>query len=121
MLRPKLRNPTIFEKLLMFLCFGVGAAGYYFINKIYLATGRVLSWEMVIAMFLWLILIFIIIQSSIAEDQKEELGLIFKEEILQTKLLQDITKEQSEEIKLLRQDLVAIHTGQYSKKKASKK
>ncbi|MBN2881316.1 hypothetical protein JXM83_04665 [Candidatus Woesearchaeota archaeon] len=121
MFRPKIRKPTFFEKLLMFLCFGVGAAGYFFINKIYLAEGKMLSWEMVIAMFLWLILIFVIIQSSIAEDQKEELGLIFKEEILQTKLLQDLTKEQNEEIKLLRKDLIAIHTGEYSKKTSKRK
>ena len=106
--RPKLRNSTFFEKFLMFLCFGVGAAGYYFINKLFLASGRLLTWEMVIAIFLWLILLFTIIQSSVGEDMKEELGDILKEQIIQSKLLQDLTKEQNEEIKLLRKDLLSL-------------
>jgi len=108
-LRPRLRKPTFFEQFLMILCFGVGAVGYFFINKIFVATGRTLSWEMVISIFLWLILVFIIIQSSIAEDQKEELGMIMKEQIIQSKFLHDLAKEGNEEIRLLRQDLVELH------------
>jgi len=107
-LRPKLRNSTFFEKFLMFLCFGVGVAGYYFINKLFLASGRLLTWDMVIAIFLWLILLFTIIQSSVSEDMKEELGDILKEQIIQAKLTQEIYKEQSEEIKLLRKDILML-------------
>jgi high-affinity K+ transport system ATPase subunit B len=107
-LRPKLRNATFFEKFLMFLCFGAGAVGYFFINKIFVATGRMLSWEMVIAILLWLILLFTIIQCSVNEDMKEELGDILKEQIIQAKLLQDLNKEQNEEIRLLRKDILAL-------------
>lgn len=108
-MRPKLRKSTFFEKFLMFLCFGAGATGYFFINKIFIATGRILSWDMVIAVFLWLILLFIIINASIAEDQKEELAEILHEQIIQAKFLQDISKEQNEEIKLLRKDIVILN------------
>jgi len=92
----------------MFLCFGAGAVGYFFINKIFIATGRALSWEMVIAIFLWLILLFTIILCAVNEDMKEELGEILKEQIIQAKLLQDLNKEQNEEIRLLRKDIIAL-------------
>ena len=92
----------------MFLCFGAGAVGYFFINKIFVASGKTLSWDMVMAVFLWLILLFVIIQSSVNEDMKEELGDILKEQIIQAKLLQDLNKEQNEEIRLLRKDIVTM-------------
>lgn len=120
-MRPKLRNSTFFEKFLMFLCFGAGAVGYFFINKVFLATGRILSWEMVIAILLWLILLFTIILCSVNEDMKEELGEILKEQIIQAKLLQDLNKEQNEEIRLLRSDIVTLNENKIDKRQDKKK
>jgi len=96
----KIRKSTFFEKLLLIVGIGVGIVGFKLLNVVY-GANPVLNWHALIAIFLWLVLIFLIILTDSSESIKEELAIIIKEHIEETKLLK-------EEIKLLRADL-GIH------------
>ena len=52
-----------------------------------------------------MMLLFIIIVTATTEDMKEELALIQKEHVTEIKILKEISHDQLNEIKLLRQDL----------------
>jgi len=58
-----------------------------------------------IRVFLWLILIVILILAATMEDVKEELAIVIKEHIEETKLLRDISNSQLEQLKLLNERL----------------
>ncbi|MBS3131928.1 dimethyl sulfoxide reductase anchor subunit [Candidatus Woesearchaeota archaeon] len=90
----KFQRATIFEKLLLIVGILVGIFGFWFINRVYL-NEPVVSWQFLIAVFLWLLLIFIVILTDSNESIKEELGSIMREHIKETKLLK-------EEVRLLR-------------------
>ncbi|MEM3374064.1 MAG: hypothetical protein QXE31_02470 [Candidatus Woesearchaeota archaeon] len=98
------RKYNLFEKLLLPVGFGLTFFGFYLIflaEKLNTQT----AWIRLSAVFSWMILLFLIIISSATENMKEELLLIQKEHSSEIKLLRDITHEQLEEIKLLRQEL----------------
>ncbi|MBI5072285.1 hypothetical protein HZA99_00550, partial [Candidatus Woesearchaeota archaeon] len=50
-----------------------------------------LSWNMLHATFLWLILLVLLIVAAVLENIKEELCIMIKEHILETKLLRKET------------------------------
>ena len=84
------RKPNLFEKVLL----GIGVAmiviGYTLIHKLALRDGFY-SWNVVNALFLWLILIVLIILTAVNENTKEELKIVIKNQL--------------DEMKLLRQDM----------------
>lgn len=98
------RRVTLFEKLLLVIGFAVTLVGFYFLNKLY-ARDAGISWALIQSMFLWLILLFIIILTDSNESIKEELSIILKENIKETQILREVSRQQLEEIKLLREDL----------------
>jgi uncharacterized membrane protein YcjF (UPF0283 family) len=98
----KIRSSTFFEKLLLLVGIVVGFIGFKLLNAAY-AQSPGLSWQALIALFLWLVLIFLIILTDSSEGIKEELAIIIKEHVEETKLLR-------EEVKLLRSDL-KMHMG----------
>lgn len=98
------RRTNFFEKVLFLIGLVIIAVGFYFINKLYTGEGN-LSWSLLQAVFLWLVLLFLIILTDSNESVKEELKEVIKEQSMEVKLLKKIAKEQLEEIKLLRVDL----------------
>ena len=82
------QKTTFFEKLLLIVGITVGVLGFWLINTVFLKD-PVLSWSFVIAVFLWLLLIFVIILTDSNENIKEELGVIIKEGVIETKLLKE--------------------------------
>ena len=85
------RKPNVFEKIVLIIGIIVVVVGYSFIQQMYMAEGRVLSWALLQTMFLWLMLAVFIIMMAVNENVKEELKVIINEHL--------------EEIKLLRADL----------------
>ena len=82
------RSSTFFEKLLLFVGIAIGIIGFWLINTVYLEE-PILSWQFIVSVFLWLMLIFIVILTDSNESIKEELGLIMKEHVKETKLLKN--------------------------------
>ena len=80
------RKLTFFEIGLSFAGIAVMFVGFYAVHKQYLMDGY-LSWGLLHAIFLWLILLVLLIVAAILENVKEELGVMIKEHILETKLL----------------------------------
>jgi len=91
------RKSTIFEKLLLIVGVSVGIIGFWLINKLY-QQDLIISWQLLMSVFLWFLLIFIIILTASNEGIKEELSIIIKQHIEETKLIK-------EEIKLLNANL----------------
>lgn len=102
------RKITFFEKALFIVGIAVALLGFFLINLVYTAHGKDLNFEMLIAVFLWLILIFQIVTASISENQKEETHVIDRELHQETKLMRELIKDNVLEIKLLRADLSAL-------------
>ncbi len=98
----KFLKSTLFEKLLLVVGIVVGIIGFRLLNAAYMESPG-LSWQALIALFMWMMLIFLIILTDSSEGIKEELAIIIKEHVEETKLLR-------EEVKLLRMDLKA-HAG----------
>lgn len=92
-----------FEKILFIVGIAATVVGFYFINKVY-RLDPYLNWALVQAIFLWLLLLFIIILTDSNESIKEELKIVIKEQTEETKLLKKIVTDQLQEIKLLRAD-----------------
>ena len=91
------RKPTMFEKALLVVGVLVIAAGFFLINSMYRIDPN-LSWSLIHASFLWLVLILMLILANASQDIKEELSILIRE-----------TKT---EIQLLRKDM-----SNYGKKK----
>ena len=94
------QSSTLFEKLLLFVGIAVGIIGFWLINNVYYSQPG-LTWEFLTAVFLWLLLIFVVILTDSNESIKEELSVIIKEHIEETKLLK-------EEIKLITKGLKSV-------------
>jgi hypothetical protein len=106
------RRSNAFEKLLLLVGFAIGVLGFYLLNIAFTVSGSLFNLDMLQAVFLWLLLIFMMILCAIAENQREELGIIIAEHVQETrllkeeiKLLRDISNEHLDEVKLLRKDL----------------
>jgi len=80
------RASTLFEKLLLLVGIAIGVIGFWFINTIF-SQNPIFSYEFLMVIFLWLLLIFIVILTASNESIKEELAVIIKEHIDETRLL----------------------------------
>ena len=98
------RKINIFEKILLPVGIALTFLGFYLILLAEQADSTV-AWMRLTTVFTWMTLLFIVIVSATTEDMKEELALIQKEHVTEIKLLKEITSEELNEIKLLRQDL----------------
>jgi len=81
------RNPNVFEKILLIVGIAVVMVGYTFIHRMFLISGSVLTWELIISMMLWLLAVIMIIQLAVSENVKEELALLYKGQIEETRLV----------------------------------
>ena len=97
------RKINVFEKLLLPVGIGLTFFGFYLI----LLAGQTntdSAWLRLTTVFSWMMLLFLVIVTATTEDMKEELGLIQREHVTEIKLLREITHEQLQEIKLMRQE-----------------
>jgi|TARA_Y100000310_G_scaffold337371_1_gene424281 hypothetical protein len=94
------RKSTFFEKLLLVVGLSVGILGFWLINSVYLEEPGI-SWQFIMSIFLWMLLIFIVILTDSNESIKEELSAIIKEHMEETKLMK-------QEIMLLNEGLSRI-------------
>jgi uncharacterized membrane protein len=107
---------NFFEKLLLIIGVAVTVVGFYYINKMYTGEGRI-SWSLLQAAFLWLVLLFMIILTDSNESIKEELKEVITQHVEETKILKEISREQLAELKILNATL----GGKKPVKKAVKK
>lgn len=84
--------------------------GFFLINQQFKASGNIISYNLVMSIFLWLILITLIIIVATFENQKEELGIIVKELNVETKLMKELIKDNLLEIKMMRKDFNELKT-----------
>ncbi len=84
------RKLNLFEIGLFFAGIAVIFVGFFLLYKQYSLDGY-FSWGLLQGVFLWLILIVIIIIAAILENVKEELSVVIKEHIAETKLLRQET------------------------------
>jgi uncharacterized membrane protein len=92
---------NFFEKMLLLVGLAVTIIGFYYINQIYTGEGH-LSWALLQAAFLWLLLLFMIILTDSNESIKEELKEVIQKHIEETKVLRDISREQLAELKVIK-------------------
>ena len=85
MMRP--RQFTFFEKVLLFIGVFLVLMGYFMIQKMISATGGVLSWESIMSVFLWVLVILVLIILAANENVKEELKWIQNNQINELKLI----------------------------------
>jgi hypothetical protein len=88
------RSPNAFEKILLIIGIALVMVGYTFIHRMWVLSGSVLTWELISNMLLWLLAVILIIQLAVSENVKEELALLYKNQLEETKLMR-------QEIKLL--------------------
>lgn len=93
------RVPNVFERVLLIVGVVVILVGYGLIQKLLNIDGG-LSWNFLIAVFLWLILIAVVILAAVNENVKEELKIVIENQL--------------EEIKLLRKEVRELH-GKFKK------
>ncbi len=86
------RTPSLFELILLLAGLGVTILGFYLIHQQYILDGAILSWNLLISVFLWLLLIIGIILVALLEDVKMELSTVIKEHVEEIRLLQDEDK-----------------------------
>ncbi len=85
------RRISPFEVVLLIVGISVVIVGGYSIHKQYLFDGY-LSWNLLQVIFLWLILLVLLILAAILENVKEELLIITREHITETKLIREETQ-----------------------------
>jgi len=103
MIKP-VRKINFFEIVLLVVGLAVGIVGFMLINTVYKQT-EMISWGLLSTVFLWLLLIVMLILAATTEDVKEELAIVMRENIAETKLLREINKRHLDETKLLRRSL----------------
>lgn len=100
----KVRPTTSFEIILFIVGVAVGILGFSMVNQVFVQEGG-MTWRVLTDAFLWLILLVLLILAATTEDVKEELAVIIKELVRETRVLRDIEHDMLNEIKLLREDL----------------
>lgn len=94
------RRLNFFEKVLLLVGLAVTMVGFYYINKLYTGEGH-LTWAVLQAAFLWLLLLFMIILTDSNESIKEELKEMIGQHVEETRILKKISQEQLAELKVL--------------------
>jgi uncharacterized membrane protein len=105
---------NLFEKLLLIVGIAVTIIGFYYINQMYTGEGR-LSWALLQAAFLWMVLLFMIILTDSSETVKEELKEVINQQVQETRLLRDISMEQLAELKVLNKAIMGKGTKRLKK------
>ncbi|MBN1543859.1 hypothetical protein JW898_00175 [Candidatus Woesearchaeota archaeon] len=100
-LKKMVNRLNFFEKMLLIVGITVTIVGFYYINKVYTGEGH-LSWALLQAAFLWLLLLFMIILTDSNESIKEELREVIGKHVEETKLLKEISKEQLAELRVIK-------------------
>jgi uncharacterized membrane protein len=95
---------NFFEKMLLLVGVAVTIVGFYYINKMYTGEGQ-LSWALLQAAFLWLLLLFMIILTDSNESIKEELKEVIQQHVQETRVLKEISREQLAELKVIKESL----------------
>ena len=95
------RKSNVFERILLPIAFIVGIYGFYLI----FTSNTELAFLKIIAVFSWLILIFLMIIAATNEDVKEEISTIIKDQNEEIKIIKDVSHDSLAELKMLRQDL----------------
>ena len=98
------RKINAFEKILLPVGIGLTFLGFYLILLAEQSATEI-GWLRLGTVFAWMMLLFVVILAATSEDMKEELALIQQEHVTEIKLLKEISNEQLQEIKLLRDDL----------------
>lgn len=99
------RTATAFEIMLLILGVVVLVAGFILIRNTFITEGKTLSWFMIGAIFSWLTLLILFVVSELNADVKEELSMVMREHVDQTKILKEINHALLAEIKGLRDDM----------------
>lgn len=99
------RKATAFEIMLLILGVVVLVAGFILIRNTFITEGKTLSWFMIGAIFSWLTLLILFVVSELNADVKEELSMVMREHVDQTKILKEINHALLAEIKGLREDM----------------
>ena len=74
-----------------------------------------------IGMFMWLILIALLMVHVLIEEVKKDVGYTIEDNIIEVKLLKDLTEQQIEEMKVLHSSIETILERSAPKKAAAKK
>ncbi len=97
----KFKETNWFERLLLLLGLFIIVVGFSMINTLFQYDNR-LTWPLIQAVFLWLVLIFMVIVVDSNESVKKDLKSMIQEQIVETRLMQKIAREEVEELKLLK-------------------
>jgi uncharacterized membrane protein len=96
------RRITLFEIILLVVGLFVGIVGFLMINNLYNQDPRV-TWELFQTVFLWLILIVLLVLAATMTDVKEELSIVLRDHIEETRVVKELGKKQLDELKMMRQ------------------
>lgn len=101
------RKISFFEGVLLFIGLVVGIVGFYFIQN-QLKQDGIMSWNFILSVLVWLVLLVLFVVAALVVDVKEELKILLQdhsEEIrllkTETAFMKEISHEQLEELKLL--------------------
>ncbi len=111
----KFQQATLFEKLLLVVGIFIGIVGFKLINSTFLSE-PVINWSFISAIFLWLILIFIVILTDSNESVKEELSVVINQLIDETRLLKQEVTQHIYETKLIKNEIVLLREVMSKKK-----
>ena len=89
-----IRNPNLFEKILLVLGIFFVMFGYAMIHKMVITSGM-LNWSFVQGVFLWLIIVILIILVAVVENVKEELKIIIGKHGEEIRLLATMSGKKS--------------------------
>lgn len=88
------RNPNLFEKILLVLGIFFVMFGYALIHKMVVSSGM-MTWDFVMGIFLWLIIVILMILVAVVENVKEELKIIICKHGEEIKLLAGMSGKKS--------------------------
>ena len=80
------RKIVAFEVLLLLVGLVVALAGILLLRTLYLEEPG-MSWSFFTAVSLWLVLLFVIVMTAVLFDVKEELAVVIKDQLAETRLL----------------------------------
>ncbi len=81
------RTPNVFERILLIVGILILLVGYGLIWKV-MRTNPTLTWESLIAIFLWLILFALVVVTAVAENTKEELRQVIENQFDEMKIME---------------------------------
>jgi len=90
------RTFNFFEKIILVIGIIIVVLGYFMIQKAFVASGNVTTWDSVSTVFLWIMVILLLIILAANENVKEE--------------LKGIAINQMRELKLIKQELRYLQT-----------